>query len=79
MIIVNEVCKYTKIRVSVQLMYFMETINTQAKVLMWNELFGVSLPVVDPGFLRGGINPRGVTNLLLSIIFAENCVTMKRI
>ena len=31
----------------------------------------------DPGFPRGGSNPRGGANLLFGIIFAKNCMKMK--
>ena len=36
--------------------------------------------VADPGFARGGRQPRGRgLNLLFGIIFAENCINMKTI
>ena len=39
---------------------------------------GSNASVADPGFLRGA-NPRGSDNLLLGIIYAENCMKMKKI
>ena len=37
------------------------------------------MAVADPGFARGGTNPRGGANILFGIIFAKNCTKMKNI
>ena len=50
----------------------------RAETTTLRRVLHVSLQGSDPGFLRGGANPRGGANLVFAMFLTKNCKKMKK-